>query len=361
MTRLHLTKMVPTVVLLLAAIVGTAVAGDPAGMPSTNPPPPSTGEATDAAAQERIATLKKFVAGHLADENYRGDYEDASGRCKIESGVVHLAFRADGVLHCRLGELAEGDRFEVHILTFGEYVSGDHYVVSVTPGSRLGPGPVHGSVDDVKAVLGMFTEATPGQVGWWKSPLYGPYHAADVTITITLSKAGVANDTKLTVAPLYVANVSVVGVAGPGATTYSVADGMIAPNRKSVALSYFFGLQLYPLSWRRNGDGRYRSGRYFSDRYQAWPDHISLVLGVSLDHPTQAAYVGLAVEVHPGISLTAGWQPRKVEALQAGHMTGEMIPEDSAPVDHRWDLRNWGVGLAIDGTLLKPLTAVFGT
>lgn len=352
------------VLLLSISLSGSAHASDPPGMSSTGSPPPTAPPGPgneDAAAQQRIAALKQFVLQHQQDADF-AEKEDPHARCRVDHAAhrVHLVFRADGVLHCTVDELAEGYTFDVAILTIKDlYDTGDHYLVTVKPGDRLASVPVHGNADDAKAVLGVLG-APPAQPGWWTSrDAYGPYRNKDVTITITLQAAAVSEDTKLPVTPVYLLNVAVVAIAGPSATTYSVSNGKISSNSSAADLSYYFGVHLYPLSWNRNGEGDLRPGRYFNGKYQSFSDRFSVVLGANLSHPTQQGYIGLAIELHDGVSITGGWQPRKVQKLQSGHSVGDMTMSENAPTDSEWDLSNWGIGLSIDATVLKPITSLF--
>src|SRR5262249_52752790 len=175
-------------------------------------------------ARERIAALKKFVRDNEADPKF-GEDEGPGRVCRIGHGrqLATLTFNADGTLHCKLAELAEGYQIEIHILTVKQlYATGTHYRVTIAPGAPLKPVPIHGSSDDVKAELAVLAglHEDYSEVEWWHAPLhYGPYHFDSGTITIALDEAGVTQDTKLTIEPLYRLAPSVVAGAGTGAPT----------------------------------------------------------------------------------------------------------------------------------------------
>lgn len=354
---------------VLAAV--TAARADPPGFPSTTAPPtpptaPATAPSLDEVARTRIAALKKFVRDKESDPMF-AQHEGAERACRIDRDrhLVTLTFNADGTLHCKLTELAEGYQVEIWILTVKDVFStGNHYRVSVAPGAPLKAAPVRGTSNDVKAVLEMLGSAHLAdytEAAWWRAPtLYGPYHVETGTITIALDEAAVSEDTKLSIAPLYLLDLAVVGVVGPGLSSFTLVDGKIFEGRNRADLAYYFGVHAYPLSWNRNGNRSLRPGRYFSDDYSGWNDRLSLVVGVNLAHPTEGGFVGGALELYGGISLVGGWQPRKSRRLQSGHMVGEMVMGTDLPTDEVWNLSGWGVGVAVDATLLRPLLAALG-
>jgi hypothetical protein len=352
----------------VAALLAGVARADPPGFPSTPTTPaaaPAGPQAADDFAKARIAALRKFVRDKEADKKF-AEHEGAERACHIdhERQLVTLTFNADGTLHCKLTELAEGYQFDIWILTVKDRFSGPgHYRVSVTPGAPLKSVPIHGTSDDVKAEIAVmsglhedFTDAD-----WWCAPLhYGPYHFDSGTITIALDEAAVTQETKLTIAPLYRFNLTVLALAGPGLPSYSIADGKINENRNAADLAYYFGIHAYPFSWHRSGNSRSMPGRYFSDDYGGWLDRVSVIAGVNLSHPTEGGYLGAAVEVYGGVSITGGWQPRKYQRLQSGNAVGDMIMGTEVPTDSVWKLTGWGVGLSVDATLLKTLLSFVG-
>lgn len=348
------------------AMPGAAWAGDPPGFPSTpGATGPAPGPSPDDVARGRIAALKKFARDKESDPMF-AEHEAAERGCRIDHGhrLVTLTFNADGTLHCKLTELAEGYQLEIYVLTVKDvYSTGNHYRVTVAPGAPLKAVPIHGTSSDVKAALEMLAGAHAEYVdaAWWRAPIaYGPYHFDSGTITVALDEAAISEDTKLAIAPLYPLNLSVIALAGPGLSSFAVVDGKIAESRNPADLAYYFGVHAYPLSWNRNGNNKTRPGRYFSDDYSDWVDRVSLVAGVNLSHPTEGGYLGAAVEVYSGISITGGWQPRKFRQLQAGHAVGDPIMGSEAPTDAAWKLTGWGVGLSVDATLIKPLLSLVG-
>jgi hypothetical protein len=361
----------------IAAIAGTAAPGvhradaDPPGYPSKPggpPTPPGAAAKTptaDDVARERIAALKKFVRDKEADPKF-AEHEGAQRACRIDHGrqLVTLTFNADGTLHCKLNELAEGYEIEIYILTVKQlYATGTHYRVTVAPGAPLKTVPIHGSSDDVKAELAVLAglHEDYAEADWWHAPIhYGPYHFDSGTITITLDEAGVAQDTKLTIEPLYRLALSVVAVAGVGVSSYSIGDGKIIQSQSRVDLAYYFGVHAYPFSWHRDGKNHILPGRYFNDDYTAWYDRISLLAGVNLSHPTDAGFLGAAVEVYPGVAITAGWQPRKYNRLHTGYAIGDAFAGDPVPTDSVWRLSSLAAGISIDASLLKTLLAYVG-
>jgi len=342
---------------ILFAILSTATAfaGDPPGLPST-------GGSGDPAANN-LAAIQKFASDKQDDREF-ATRESDKGKCRIDQDrqIVTLTFNADGKMHCTLPALAEGYRAEIMVLTMSPYDQGTHYRVVVTTGDVLDKTLVHGSADDVKALLGYLAAvhgAPPDETPkWWTSPiLLGPYAFADVTFTIKLDEAGISTDNKLTIAPLYAFNLSALAIVGPGTTTYSVAGGKIASDSNRGELDYYFGVHFYPLSWVKNGTPK----RYFDTNYQSAFDRFSIVAGLNLAHPTQGGYLGGALELGWGLSITGGWQPRKVDALAGGATVGTATDATDAPTYSRWDFANWGVGLSLDATVFKPIFSIFGS
>ena len=41
-------------------------------------------------------------------------------------------------------------------------------------------------------------------------------------------------------------------------------------------------------------------------------------------------------------------------------MVGEVVVGTDLPTDAAWDLSGWGIGVAVDATLLKPLLSAVG-
>lgn len=368
-TRGHLA--LAAMIVALAGIAGRAARADPPGFPSTTPatPAPPGAAAGPASADDfargRIAALRKFVRDKESDARF-AEHEGPERACRIdhERRLVALTFNADGTLHCKLTEIAEGYELEIWILTVkGQFSGPGHYRVTVAPGAPLKTAPIRGTSDDVKASLavlsGLHAEFT--EADWWRAPSrYGPYHFDSGTITIALDEAAVTQETKLTIAPLYRFNLTVVALAGPGLPAYAVVDGKITESRNRADLDYYFGLHVYPFSWNRSGTSRRLPGRYFSDDYGAWHDRLSLIAGVNLAHPTEGGYVGAAIELYGGISITGGWQPRKYQRLQSGHSPGDMITGTELPTDAVWKLDGWGVGLSVDASVLRSLLSLIG-
>lgn len=358
-------------VIAAIAVFAAPAWADPPGFPSTPTPttPPTTPTAgppqIDEVARARIAALRKFVRDKETDKKF-AEHEGTERACRIDHDrrLVTLTFNADGTMHCKLTELAEGYEFEIWILTVKDQFSGPgHYRVTVTPGAPLKTAPIHGTSDDVRAELavlsGLHAEFT--EADWWCAPIhYGPYHFDSGTIMIALDEAAVTQETKLTIAPLYRLNLTVLALVGPGLPSYAIADGKIVENRNPADLSYYFGVNLYPFSWHRSGTNRRMPGRYFSDDYSAWQDRISLIAGVNLSHPTEGGFIGGAIEVYGGVSITGGWQPRKYKKLHEGSAVGDVIVAAAVPTDDVWKTNGWGVGISIDATVLKTLLAFIG-
>jgi hypothetical protein len=101
-------------------------------------------------------------------------------------------------------------------------------------------------------------------------------------------------------------------------------------------------------------------GRYFSDDYSAWQDRISLIAGVNLSHPTEGGFIGGAIEVYGGVSISGGWQPRKYRQLHEGSAVGDTIVAAEVPTDEVWKTNGWGVGISVDATVLKTLLSFIG-
>jgi hypothetical protein len=361
----------------IAAIAGTVAPGvhraaaDPPGFPSKpgGQPAPQGAAAkasqADDLARERIVALKKFARDNEADPKF-AEHEGPARACRIDHGrqLATLTFNADGTLHCKLNELAEGYEIEIHILTVKQlYATGNHYRVTVAPGAPLRTVPIHGSSDDVKAELAVLSglHEDYSESDWWHAPThYGPYHFDAGTITIALDEAGVTQDTKLTIEPLYRLALSVVAVAGSGVPSYTIAQGKIIENQNRADLAYYFGVHAYPFSWHRDGKNHMLPGRYFNDDYVAWYDRISVLAGVNLNHPTEAGFLGAAVEVYPGVAITAGWQPRKSNRLHTGYAVGDAFVGDPVPTDSVWKLSSLAAGISIDASLLKTLLAYVG-
>jgi hypothetical protein len=356
-------RLVPLVAVVLAALGAPAGAEDPAGFPSVGSAAPAPAPTLDDVAKQRMAALRKFVRDKQTDPKF-AEHEHVGGGCRIDHGrkVVELTFNANGVLHCRLAEVAEGYQIDVFVLTVKSlYATGDHYFVTAKPGEPLKVAPIHGSSDVVKATISMLSglHAEAVEADWWHAPrLLGPFHTDSVTLTVSLDEAGVEAETKLSIAPLYVFNLGAVALVGPGYSSYSVVDGKIAESTNRADISYYLGVHVYPLSWNRNGNKKLRPGRYYNDHYSDGVDRISLVLGVNLAHPTEGGYAGISLELYNGIAITGGWQPRKVHRLHDGSSVGDPIMGDAAPTDSKWDLTGWGVGLSINATLLKPLVSM---
>jgi hypothetical protein len=349
---------------VLTTLAPPVRAADPPGFPSTGalpttqPSQPSVGDF----ARERIAAIAKFVRDKEEDPAF-AEREGAHGICRVDRArrVLVLTFNADGTLHCKAPPVAEGYQLEVNVLTVKSlYASGNHYRVSAKPGAPLKAVSVHGTAEDVKAAVtamaGLREDYTTA--AWWQAPrLLGPFHNEDVTLTVALDEAGVREDTVLAITPLSTFNLGVVALVGRGTTTYSVVDGTINEHVASTDLSYYFGVHVYPLSWSRNGQKRLRPGRYFAPEYVTLADHVSVLAGIDLAHPREGAYLGVALELYGGISLTAGWQPRKLAHLQAGSAAGDPITGDAVPTDASWKVDRWGVGLSVDASLLKPIVS----
>jgi hypothetical protein len=356
-------------------LLARLAAADPPGFPSTStgPAPATTPPPTAAAgpqtledvARGRIASLKKFVRDKESDAKF-AEHEAADRACKVDpdARLVTLTFNADGTLHCKLTEIAEGYQIEVYVLTVKDlYTQGNHYRVTVAPGAPLKAVPIRGTTADVKAGLevmsGLHAEYT--EAGWWRCPTrHGPYHFESGTLTIALDEAAVAQETKLTIAPLYAFNLTVLALVGPGLPSYAIADGKISENLDQADLNYYFGIHAYPFSWHRNGKNQLLPGRYFNDDFTRWYDRLSLIAGVNLSHPTEGGFIGGAIEVYGGVSITGGWQPRKYQRLQDGHAPDEMITGTAVPTDSVWKLASWGVGLSVDASLLRTLLAFVG-
>jgi len=361
----------------VAAVAGIAAPGarrasaDPPGFSSTGsgaqPVPPAVppADGTDAFLRTKTAAVKKFARDKESDPAFAA-HEGPDRACRIDRDhqVVTLTFNADGTLHCKLAEIGEGYELDVWVLTLKDlYDTGNHYRVSVATGAALGFAPIHGTSADVKAELAVLSglNAAPTEAAWWHAPRHhGPYHFDSATITIALDECAVAQDTKLTIVPLYRFALTVLAIAGPGVPGYSVADGKISESLNRADLAYYFGVHLYPFSWHRDGKNHTLPGRYFSDDYSEWYDRISLLAGVNLGHPTEAGYLGAAVEVYAGVAVTAGWQPRKYNRLHTGYAVGDMLTGDQVPTDAVWKLDGWAAGISIDASVLKTLLGYIG-
>lgn len=362
----------------VAAIAGAAAPGvhraaaDPPGFPSNGSgaqPAQATGTAaaqTEAFLRGQIAALKKFSHDKESDPAF-AEHEGPDRACRIDrhQQVVTLTFNADGTLHCKLAEVAEGYELDVWVLTVkGVYDTGNHYRITVATGAALGYAPIHGTSTDVKAELAALSALhaeAPTEVAWWHAKRrYGPYHFDSATITVALDECAATEDTKLTIVPLYRFALSVLAIAGPGVPGYSIADSKISQSRNRADLAYYFGVHLYPLSWHRDGKRHTLPGRYFNEDYTAWYDRISVLAGFDLGHPTEAGYLGGAVEVYAGVAITAGWQPRKYNRLHTGYAVGDTLTGDQVPTDAVWKVGSWAAGISIDASLLKTLLGYIG-
>lgn len=351
-----------------------SAAADPKGFPSkgaaaqttqTTQTTQTAAEQTEAFLREKTAALRKFSHDKESDPAFR-EHEGPDRACRIDRDhqVVTLTFNADGTLHCKLAELAEGYEIDVWVLTVKDlYDTGNHYRVTVTTGAALSFAPIHGTSTDVKAELAVLAglHADVTEAAWWHAPRrYGPYHFDSATITVSLDECAASQDTKLTIVPLYRFAVTVLAIAGPGVPGYAVADGKISQSQNRADLAYYFGVHFYPLSWHRDGKRNTLPGRYFSDEYSEWYDRISLLAGVDLGHPTEAGYLGAAVEVYGGVAITVGWQPRKHRRLHTGYAVGDALVGDQVPTDEAWKLGSWAAGISIDAALLKTLLGYIG-
>jgi hypothetical protein len=364
----------------VAAIAGMVAPGahlaaaDPPGFPSTGSAtqPAQPGEPaltpaaqTDASLREKIAALKKFSHDKESDPAF-AEHEGPDRACRIDRDhqVVTLTFNADGTLHCKLAEIGEGYELDVWVLTIKDRYDTGNYRVTVTTGAALSFAPIHGTSTDVKAELAVLSaglRAVPTEAAWWHAPRhYGPYHFDSATITVALDECAESQDTKLTIVPLYRFALTVLAIAGPGVPGYTVADGKISQSLNRADLAYYFGVHFYPLSWHRDGMRHTLPGRYFSDYYSEWYDRISVLAGVDLAHPTEAGYLGAAVEVYGGVAITAGWQPRKYNRLHTGYAVGDVLTGDQVPTDAVWKVGGWAAGISIDAALLKTLLAYVG-
>jgi hypothetical protein len=361
----------------VAAIAGLVAPGghrawaDPPGFSSTGSgaqptqPAVTPADGTDAQLRGKTAAVRKFAHDKESDPAF-AEHEGPDRACRIDRDhqVVTLTFNADGTLHCKLAELGEGYELDVWVLTMKDlYDTGNHYRVTVATGAALGFAPIHGTSADVKAELAVLSglNAAPTDAAWWHAPRHhGPYHFDSAMITIALDECAVTQDTKLTIVPLYRFALTVLAIAGPGVPGYSVADGKISESLNRADLAYYFGVHLYPFSWHRDGKNHTLPGRYFSDDYSEWYDRISLLAGVNLSHPTEAGYLGAAVEVYAGVAVTAGWQPRKYNRLHTGYAVGDVLAGDQVPTDAVWKLDGWAAGISIDASVLKTLLGYIG-
>lgn len=331
--------------------------------------------ALDEKVRARLAAVNKFVKRHERDHKW-WEHENPNQSCRVHQAerYVELTFRADGAMHCKLDELAEGYKARIWILAI-DTDAGDvdkshdsHYLVTITPGDALSDRvAVRGAFDDAKAaaealaklkLLGAEVEPAPA---WSNEGDYGPFHNSSVTIKIEVKDAAIAKETKVTIAPLYTFNVGVYAIGHPGENVeYSVADKKIQEQKSSFKLGYFVGLQWYPFSWDKDGRGQLTSGRYFNDLYTTGWDRIGIAGAISLTEPTKTFYLGLSISVFAGFNVTAGWWPGVTERLKSGYTVGQTVEGTDPPVDKKWDWSRWGVGLAVDATVAKSLTSAFG-
>jgi hypothetical protein len=309
-------------------------------------------------AYDRVVALEQFVRDKRDNPKFK-EYENADGTCLVDQSeqYVILTFSADGTLHCRIPAIAEGYRIRIYVLTTLEYAIGtDRYSVAVRPGQTPKVAVARVGGETVAAAIRREAQPAAAQQAaeWWHPRIeYGPYPASSIVIEITNESAGVDRETKLDIATLSTFSLAVFGLAGRGFDSYEVLDGKIGKDHSEFGFDYYFGAQVYPLSWNRNAFHKLRPGRYFSEPYESCVDRWSLVLGLSANHPFEAAYLGVGFEVVHGIAITAGWQPRRVEELKSGYAVGSPVVGDKAPIDKRWDAANFGIGIALDSTIAR--------
>jgi hypothetical protein len=329
----------------------------------------------DEKVRARLAAVNNFVQRHDRDAEWKTkENDDQSCVVHPDERYVDLTFRADGVMHCKLNELAEGYKVRIWILAIATDArkpakeKAGNYLITATPGTALsGRVAVRGAFDDAKAAadalakLGLHGAEAEVPADWSEEGDYGPFHNSSVTLKIELKAAAIAAETKVTIAPLYTFNIGVFAIGNKGDNvTYSVADMKIQEQKSTFKLGYFVGVQWYPFSWNKDGRGHWTSGRYFNDLYTNWYDRVGLAAAISLTEPTKTFYVGLSVSVVAGFNVTAGWWPGVNQKLKTGYMVGQPIEGTEPPVDDKWDWSRWGVGLAVDATVAKTLTSAFG-
>jgi hypothetical protein len=232
-----------------------------------------------------------------------------------------------------------------------------HYLVAAAPGALITNGVLRGAGGGGAGAL-----AAGNTPAWSDEGVYGPFHAGTATISVQEPEAAVNQSTTVTLDTLYPLNLGLIMLAGPGDPTYSVANGSVQKLAAATRFDYYFGVQFYPASWRKNGDGHWQPGRYFDTDFVEWYDHLSVIAGFSLSQPTQQALLALAYEVVPGISLTAGWEPRQVQHLISGFTAAETVAGSGAPVEMKWQTGwpSFGFGLTVDASIAQSLMSVLG-
>src|SRR5262249_26691904 len=155
---------------------------DPPDFPSVAQPGVTGNPASLSDMQQRIAAVKKFAHDKESDPAF-AEHEGLDHACRIDRAhqVVTLTFNADGTLHCKLAELAEGYELDVWVLTMKDmFDTGNHYRVRVATGAALSFAPVHGTSADVRAELEVMKQignASITEAAWWHANShFGPYH-----------------------------------------------------------------------------------------------------------------------------------------------------------------------------------------
>jgi hypothetical protein len=143
------------------------------------------------------------------------------------------------------------------------------------------------------------------------------------------------------------------GPDDPAATSLR-GDGRLEQTDHALDLDTLVIANLYAFSWSRNGEGTWRPGRYFTPDYPlAFQDRLSVVAGVNPLHPTRGFYIGGALELVRGISISAGWHPHELERLRDGYEIGSRVLGGTVPTRADWQWDRWSAGISIDTAILK--------
>lgn len=337
----------------------------------TAPPTPSTEPAKESPLH---ATIVKFAAKWNDSSKWReaqdcGDkepnhcslsVETDKDQCRVDDthATVYIGINADGSKQCNISAVPQDYRVVVRLLVPKE--DANLFTLDIAQGEALKAVQVRGDLADVKDVLGsaVLKATAPTETAWITKQL--DHVSTDkITIKVSCKECSVEESHEITTQKRYQVNLSVLaGIAFRGTTTYSVEDKKIAKNVDKHPVDYLLGVSIYPLAWHRTAAG-WKNGRYFDGGPHSLADWVSIVLGVSISHPKDEAYLGLSIHFPIGIGVGWGWMPLKREVLPAGVSVGDMTEKTEAPVDKEWQLHRFAVSLFVDASVAKKIIGIF--
>jgi hypothetical protein len=145
----------------------------------------------------------------------------------------------------------------------------------------------------------------------------------------------------------YHVNLGLGVVIGNAAPSFAIANKMIQSDQADPDVAYDLMFEVYP--W----------ARVFDHKYEAWYTRFSLVGGFSLAHPTEDVFVGLGWEPVVGVTIAAGWRPRRVQQLKPGVVVGAANADSTIPTDTVWNTSSFGGSIIIDTAIAKSIVALF--